>query len=54
LGKKARNYAEDHFGGDKIMAAWEDLLYGLVYAGGKTGTGNELDADKMSLPGRRM
>ena len=34
MGVKARNFAEDRLGRDKIMAAWEDLLYGLVHQAG--------------------
>jgi colanic acid biosynthesis glycosyl transferase WcaI len=30
MGIKARNFAEDRLGRDKIMATWENLLYGLV------------------------
>jgi colanic acid biosynthesis glycosyl transferase WcaI len=30
MGLKARNFAEERLGRDKIMATWEDLLYGLV------------------------
>jgi colanic acid biosynthesis glycosyl transferase WcaI len=33
MGIKARNFAEERLGRDKIMAAWEDLLYGLVDRG---------------------
>jgi colanic acid biosynthesis glycosyl transferase WcaI len=29
MGYRARNFAEGRLGRDKIMAAWEDLLYGL-------------------------
>ncbi len=30
MGLKARNFAEERLGRDKIMESWEDLLYGLV------------------------
>ena len=33
MGLKARQFAEARLGRDKIMAAWEDLLYGLVDQG---------------------
>ncbi len=33
MGLKARNFAEDRLGRDKIMASWENLLYGLVHHG---------------------
>jgi colanic acid biosynthesis glycosyl transferase WcaI len=31
MGIKARNFAENQLGRDKIMAAWENLLYSLAY-----------------------
>jgi colanic acid biosynthesis glycosyl transferase WcaI len=31
MGLKARNFAEERLGRDKIMTTWEDLLYGLVH-----------------------